>query len=273
MTQTIYQVDAFTRDPFTGNPAGVCLLPEPAGAAWMQAVAREMNLSETAFLVEQPDAEAPSGRAFHLRWFTPVKEVRLCGHATLAAAHVLWESGTLSGGEQARFDTLSGRLTADCRGDWIDMNLPARFEQPTVPPDGLLQALGVQAEYVGKTDNNVYLVQVEREGLVREMQPDFSWLARLPVRSVVVTARSQTEGFDILSRYFAPSVGVNEDPVTGSAHCILMPFWSARLGKTSLSAYQASARGGVLRLRLEGERVVISGQAVTVLVGQLTDVR
>lgn len=273
MIHTIYQVDSFTREPFSGNPAGVCLLSEPADAAWMQAVAREMNLSETAFLVERKDAGEPSGRVFHLRWFTPVKEVQLCGHATLAAAHILWKSRTLPGGQQARFDTLSGRLTADCHDDWIEMNLPARFEQPTVPPEGLLQALGVQAEYVGKMDNNVYLVQVAREANIREMQPDFITLAHLPLRSVVVTARAETEGFDIISRYFAPAVGIYEDPATGSAHCILSPFWSARLGKTSLLAYQASARGGVLRLRLEGERVAISGQAVTVLEGTLFDTR
>lgn len=261
MNQIIYQVDAFTTRPFSGNPAGVCALKEEAEDAWMQSVAMEMNLSETAFLV-------PHGNAFHLRWFTPKKEVRLCGHATLASAHILWETGTLREDQPACFDTLSGRLTAHQRGDWIDMDFPARFEQPAPPPDGLLEALGIQAQYVGLS-NNTYLVEVESESVVRACQPDFAWLNRLPLRSVVVTARSETPDFDFVSRYFAPSMGVNEDPVTGSAHCILTPFWSTRLGKEAMSAYQASLRGGALRVRLAGERVILSGQAVTVLTGEL----
>lgn len=233
----------------------------------MQSVAMEMNLSETAFLVRQGDA-------FHLRWFTPKKEVRLCGHATLASAHILWETGTLSEDDPACFDTLSGRLTAIKSGDWIDMDFPARFEQPTSPPDGLLEALGVQAQYVGLS-NNTYLVEVDSEATVRACQPDFAWLNRLPLRSVIVTARwdssarSDATDFDFISRYFAPSMGVNEDPVTGSAHCVLTPFWAARLGKQEMCAYQASPRGGALRVRLAGERVILSGQAVTVLVGEL----
>lgn len=257
----IYQVDAFTTRPFSGNPAAVCLLSEPASENWMQPVAMEMNLSETAFLVRKEDA-------FHLRWFTPKKEVRLCGHATLASAHVLWETGTLQADEPACFDTLSGRLTAHKRGDWIDMDFPTRLEQPAEPPEGLLNALGVQARYVGLS-NNTYLVEVDTEAAVRGCQPDFAQINRLPLRSVIITARSETLGFDFISRYFAPSMGVNEDPVTGSAHCVLAPFWAVRLGKQAMSAYQASPRGGAVGVRLAGERVILSGQAVTVLVGEL----
>ncbi len=257
-TQIIYQVDAFSSKPFAGNPAGVCLLQKSAPEEWMQSMAREMNLSETAFLV-------PQGEGFHLRWFTPVKEVRLCGHATLASAHILWETGALRPNQAACFQTLSGELTALRREDWIEMNFPARFAQPEPPLEGLLAALGIaQAVEVVKS-NQTYLVEVDREATVRSLQPDFSLLGRLPVRSVVVTARSATAGFDFISRYFAPAVGVNEDPVSGSAHCILTPYWTERLGKGEMRAFQASARGGVLRVQQAGERVLLCGQAVTVM--------
>ncbi len=262
MTQIIYQVDSFTAKPFAGNPAGVCLLPKAAPEAWMQAIAREMNLSETAFLV-------PVENGFHLRWFTPLKEVRLCGHATLASAHILWETGVLRAEQAARFQTLSGELTAERRGQWIEMNFPARTTQPEEPPEGLLAALGIeQAVEVAKSEQN-YLVEVGSEETVRALQPDFSALSRMPLRSVVVTARSATVYFDFVSRFFAPSVGINEDPVTGSAHCILTPYWTERLKKEEMNAYQASARGGVLRVRQAGERVLLYGQAVTVMECQL----
>jgi PhzF family phenazine biosynthesis protein len=261
MSHKIYQVDAFTTIPFAGNPAAVCLLDSPAAEDWMQSVAAEMNLSETAFL-------HPEGDGFRLRWFTPKKEVRLCGHATLASAHVLWESGVLQPGEQARFHTLSGLLTASLQGDWIEMDFPARFHTPTPPPDGLIEAIGA-APVVVYGRENIYLLELETEQAVRELRPDFAQLSRLPVRSVIVTARSTSPEFDFVSRYFAPAVGINEDPVTGSAHCALAPYWSAKLGKLEMRAFQASARGGVLRVRLEGERVILCGQAVTVLEGQL----
>jgi PhzF family phenazine biosynthesis protein len=264
MTQTIYQVDSFTDRPFAGNPAGVCLLAQPASEPWMQTIAREMSLSETAFLV-------PQGTGFHLRWFTPVKEVRLCGHATLASAHILWETGVLRADQQACFQTLSGELTADLRGDWIEMNFPARFAQPEPPPDGLLTVLGITHPREVVKSNQTYLVEVESEEQVHALQPDFSGLAKLPVRSVVVTAQSMGTEFDFVSRYFAPAVGINEDPVTGSAHCILTPYWTERLGKSEMRAYQASARGGVLRVRLAGERVILYGQAVTVMTCHLAE--
>lgn len=264
MAQIIYQVDAFSSRPFAGNPAGVCLLEKAAPEAWMQAMAREMNLSETAFLVRE-------ARGFHLRWFTPVKEVRLCGHATLASAHVLWETGTLRSDQVACFQTLSGELMAEHRGDWIEMNFPARFAQPEEPPEGLLAALGIDHAVEVVKSNQTYLVEVDSEEAVRAIQPDFSTLIRLPVRSVSVTARSATVEFDFVSRYFAPAVGVNEDPVTGSAHCILTPYWTERLGKEEMRAYQASARGGVLRVRQAGERVLLCGQAVTVMICELAE--
>ena len=257
MTQMIYQVDSFTNRPFAGNPAGVCLLPEPAEAAWMQSIAREMNLSETAFLVRQTDG-------FDLRWFTPAAEVRLCGHATLASAHILWQTGSLQPGEQARFHTLSGLLTASQRADWIEMDFPARPANPVEPPTGLTKALGVTAKFIGR-DADDYLVEVESEAIVRALKPDITALGKLDVRGTIVTARAIDPGFDFVSRFFAPAVGVNEDPVTGSAHCCLTPYWADKLGKTKMTAYQASARGGIVRVQLVGERVLLSGQAVTVM--------
>ncbi|HLX55929.1 MAG TPA: PhzF family phenazine biosynthesis protein [Ktedonobacteraceae bacterium] len=261
MGQTIYQVDAFSNRPFAGNPAGVCILPGERDAQWMQDVANEMNLSETAFLLKVDDG-------YSLRWFTPAVEVDLCGHATLASAHILWEMESLSKGEQARFHTRSGLLTADRRGNWIEMDFPAKPESPAEAPAGLIEALGVEVRYVGKSQFD-YLVEVESEKVVREMQPDFSLLDKIPVRGVIVTSLADSHDYDFVSRFFAPAAGVNEDPVTGSAHCSLSPFWSGRLGRSELVGYQASARGGVVRVRLDGDRVHIGGQAVTVLRGEL----
>jgi PhzF family phenazine biosynthesis protein len=257
MTQWIYQVDAFTDRPFAGNPAGVCLLPEPAQAAWMQNVAREMNLSETAFLVRQNDG-------FNLRWFTPSAEVRLCGHATLASAHILWQTGVLAPGEQARFHTLSGLLTAKQHADWIEMDFPARPAKPVQPPAGMAEALGAKFDYIGR-DADDYLVELESEAAVRTLKPDITALGKLPVRGTIVTARATDTRYDFVSRFFAPAVGVSEDPVTGSAHCCLTPYWADKLGKTEMLAYQASARGGVVRVCLAGAHVLLSGQTVTVM--------
>jgi PhzF family phenazine biosynthesis protein len=257
----ITQVDAFTNKPFAGNPAAVCILPEPRDDRWMQDVAREMNLSETAFLVKQPDG-------FSLRWFTPAIEVDLCGHATLASAHVLWEEGHLKPKEQGRFHTRSGLLTAERRGDWIELDFPAEPEEPTTAPSDLARALGVSAKYVGKNRFD-YLVEVESEEAVREMRPDFTLLTALGVRVVMVTSRSASHEYDFVSRFFAPGAGINEDPVTGSAHCCLGPFWKKRLGKDEFVAYQASARGGVVRVRVGDKRVYLGGQAITVLRGEL----
>lgn len=257
----LFQVDAFTAQPFAGNPAAICILNEPGDAAWMQQVAREMNLSETAFLYRQDDG-------YSLRWFTPAVEVALCGHATLASAHVLWEQGYLPADAQARFHTQSGLLTAVQDGDWIEMDFPAKPEQPAESIPGLEEALGITPLYIGMSQFDC-LVEVESEASVRELQPDLARLAAIPARGIIVTSRASTPGYDFVSRFFAPSVGVPEDPVTGSAHCVLSPFWSKRLGRARLIGYQASPRGGVVRVQLDGERVRLGGQAVTVLHGEL----
>jgi predicted PhzF superfamily epimerase YddE/YHI9 len=260
MPLPIVQVDAFTSSAFGGNPAAVCVLPEPREAAWMQKVAMEMNLSETAFLVKKADG-------YDLRWFTPAVEVDLCGHATLASAHALWESGQLAVGAQARFHTRSGLLTADQNGDWIELNFPVKVETAAEPPPGLIESLGASAKYVGRNQFD-YLVEVE-EGDLLKMSPDHTQLRKIPVRGVIVTSPSSDPQFDFLSRFFAPGSGIDEDPVTGSAHTALTPYWSAKLGKITMMARQASARGGVLRVTLKGDRVLLGGQAVTTLRGEL----
>jgi predicted PhzF superfamily epimerase YddE/YHI9 len=257
----IYQVDAFTDKPFTGNPAGVCVLPGPKDDAWMQNVAAEMNLSETAFLLEQADG-------FRLRWFTPAVEVELCGHATLAAAHILWETGRLARHEPARFQTLSGLLAAEFRGDGIELDFPATPDEPAEAPDGLGGIL--RAKVVNfRSSRFDHLVELESEAVVRGLRPDFSRLKSLPVRGVMVTSRAVSPGFDFVSRFFGPAVGIDEDPVTGSAHCCLGPYWSTRLGKTEMLAYQASRRGGVVAVTVAGDRVRLRGQAVTVMAAEL----
>jgi PhzF family phenazine biosynthesis protein len=257
----LFQVDAFTDKAFAGNPAAVCLLPVPRDAVWMQHVAREMNLSETAFVCQEDDD-------FTLRWFTPATEVDLCGHATLASAHVLWEVGALEPDDPARFRTRSGLLTAERVGDWVEMDLPALSEESASAPLELIAALGVTPQYVGKTGAK-YLFEVDSEETIRGLRPDFYALKALPERGVMVTSVAASPGYDFVSRYFAPWVGVDEDPVTGSNHCCLGPFWSKRLGKTELRAYQASMRGGTVRIRVKEDRVYLSGRAVTVLSGEL----
>jgi len=255
----LIQVDAFTDAPFRGNPAAVCFLDRERDAQWMQSVAAEMNLSETAFLL-------PKDGDYSLRWFTPAVEVDLCGHATLASAHALWEEKILDG--EARFHTRSGVLKARRDGDWIELDFPATREQAAPAPSQLLDALGAQPVYVGKNKFD-YLVQLETEEEVRNLQPNHAALRDVPVRGVIVTSRSSNGKFDFVSRFFAPGSGIDEDPVTGSAHCCLAPFWAERLKKNELIAYQASQRGGTVKLRLEGDRVKLLGRAVTVLRGDL----
>ena len=262
MAIPIYQVDAFTEKPFAGNPAAVCLLSAARDEAWMQAVAREMNLSETAFL-------HPRGDDFDLRWFTPAAEVDLCGHATLATAHVLWETGRLAPEATARFHTRSGLLTATREGGAITLDFPATPPAPAAAPPGLAEALGAPFGYVG-TSRFDLLVELAAERTVRELRPDFARVRDLGVRGLIVTAAAETAGFDFVSRFFAPAVGIDEDPVTGSAHCCLGPYWRDRLGRDEMTAYQVSARGGVVRVRVAGERVRLGGRAVTVLRGELT---
>jgi len=259
----LYHVDAFAEAPFTGNPAAVCVLTGPRGEGWMQAVAQEMNLSETAFV-------HPDGAAFGLRWFTPVAEVDMCGHATLATAHVLWEIGSLRPEDDARFNTASGLLSAARRGEEIELDFPARPPEKTEAPPGLADALGATPRFVGRSRADL-LVEVDSADVVRGLRPDFAALLELPVRGVMVTSADSSGAYDFISRFFAPAVGVNEDPVTGSSHCCLGPYWGERLGKTRLVAHQASRRGGVVRVRLAGDRVRLGGHAITIVRGELTD--
>ena len=262
MEQPIYQVDAFAERPFAGNPAAVCPLDAPRPDVWMQNVAAEMNLAETAFLLPQDDG-------WNLRWLTPVLEVDLCGHATLAAAHILWETGRLAPDAQARFYTRSGLLTATRREGWIELDFPAERETVTEASLTLFAALGTRPRYLGKNRFDL-IAELEDETAVRALKPDFAQIALLPVRGVIVTARADRPDYDFVSRFFAPQCGVPEDPVTGSAHCCLGPFWSSRLNKTEMSAFQASSRGGHVRVTVQGERVLLGGNAVTVLRGALT---
>jgi PhzF family phenazine biosynthesis protein len=255
------QVDAFTAVPFTGNPAAVIVLGDRREDLWMQAVAREMNLSETAFLVWESDG-------FRLRWFTPAVEVNLCGHATLASAHVLWDEAFVPPDLPLRFHTRSGLLTAERKGEWIELDFPARPASPAETPAGLAEALGAQPVYVGRNVDDL-VVLLDSEAAVRGLRPSFGALLKLRVRGVTVTAAATTPGYDFVSRFFAPAVGVDEDPVTGSAHCCLAPFWGKRLGRDEMVGYQASARGGAVRVRLAGDRVILGGQAVTVARGEL----
>ncbi|MHB1357826.1 MAG: PhzF family phenazine biosynthesis protein [Anaerolineae bacterium] len=261
----IYQADAFSTIPFRGNPAAVCLLDTPRSDEWMQALAAEMNLSETAF----PSRE---GTGWRLRWFTPLKEVSLCGHATLATAHILWSEGFVPASEPITFETLSGTLTAARAGEWIQLDFPVRRVEPSEPSPVLARALGDPQVL---TWNNTHtaklycLLELASAEAVRTLTPDFSLLAACGIRGIIVTARSDIPAYDFISRFFAPLLGVNEDPVTGSAHCYLAPYWKAKLGKAHLVGYQASARGGVVACERRGERVLLRGQAVTVFRGEL----
>ena len=258
----IYHVDAFAQQPFEGNPAAVCLLAANRPAEWMQSLAAEMNLSETAYV-----RRIEGG--FELRWFTPAIEVELCGHATLASAHVLWTEGVVPGNESIRFHTKSGVLTCRQNGDVLELDFPSTPAQEAPPPAGLLDALGVQPSWCGRSKFDKFLV-VESEQVVRALKPDFPRLGKVPgMRGVIVTSESSDPRYDFISRYFAPAAGIDEDPVTGSAHCCLAPFWAARKGKTEMTGYQASRRGGVVQVRLSGDRVILGGQAVTIAKGEI----
>lgn len=256
-----WQIDAFTNRPFGGNPAAICWLEVEADPKWMQSVASEMNLSETAFVRRLPDG-------LELRWFTPTVEVDLCGHATLATAHALWSSELVPQGKPLRFHTRSGVLTCTQDGDFIDLDFPATPATSVEIPPTLSEALGAQPAYLGKSRFD-YLAVFDSAEAVRSLIPDFRKLEQIPVRGVIVTAPADDDRFDFVSRFFAPTVGVDEDPVCGSAHCCLTPYWAERLKKTDLMAHQVSTRGGVLRLRLNDDRVILGGQAVTVWRGEL----
>jgi predicted PhzF superfamily epimerase YddE/YHI9 len=259
----IFQVDAFTGSAFAGNPAAVCLLDGPADAGWMQLLAAEMNLAETAFL-------EPRQGGYLLRWFTPVVEVALCGHATLATAHVLFTTGLAAPDEPIRFDSASGPLAARRDGEAIVLDFPATPAVPEEPPPGLLDALGVSAPvWTGRAPEDV-LVVVTAEEEVTGLRPDLVKLAAITMRGAIVTAPAARPGADFVSRMFAPAAGIPEDPVTGSAHCTLGPYWFGRLGRTELTGYQASPRGGTVGVRGVADRILLTGHAVTVFSGELT---
>ena len=261
MTIPLFQVDAFTDQLFKGNPAAVCILEKPAEAKWMQNMAREMNLSETAFVVPHKDG-------FGLRWFTPESEVELCGHATLSSAHILWEAGYVQPAEKIRFYTLSGQLTAAKNANWIELDFPSAPVIPWDSSEEVIAALGPVPESTWRSGEK-WLLDYADEAEIYTMKPDFTALKIIKGRGLIVTARSQKPGIDFVSRYFAPWIGINEDPVTGSSHTILGPYWGQKLHKTHMTAYQASTRGGTLRIKVSGERTYIGGQAVTVFSGQV----
>ena len=261
MPTPLLHVDAFTPTPFHGNPAAVCLLDGERPTQWMQSVAAELNLPATAFVRGEPDG-------FALRWFSPTAELALCGHGTLATAHTLWDTGRLAPAATARFTTKSGVLSAARRDGWIALDLPAEPATAVAPPVGLLEAVGVKARWVGRNRLD-YVIEVDDEAAVRTVAPDLGALGAIDTRGVIVTARASTPGFDFVSRFFAPRVGIPEDSVTGSAHCCLAPLWAERIGMPRLTALQVSARTGVVRAEVVGDRVVLSGQAVTVLRGEL----
>jgi PhzF family phenazine biosynthesis protein len=260
----LFHVDSFADDVFGGNPAAVCLLSGPAEPKWMQSVAGEMNLPETAFV-------EPRGVGYGLRWFTPVAEVDLCGHATLASAHVLYETGLAPAAEPVRFDSVSGPLIARREDGLLELDFPVRRADPAPPPAGLLAALGLtSAVWTGRGEDDLMVVLGDEDG-VTGLRPDTVALAQLESRGIIVTAPATRPGADFVSRFFAPAVGIAEDPVTGSAHCTLAPYWADRLGRDSLTGYQASARGGTVRVRLAGDRVLLAGRAVTVFSGHLSE--
>lgn len=254
-------VDAFASEPFRGNPCVVCLLPAARDPEWMQLVARETRAPATAFVHRD-------GAVFGLRWFTTAAELELCGHGTLASAHVLWESGALAREVAARFETSGGPLTAVRRGDWIELDFPATPASPAAAPPALVEALGVAPTFVGRSRFD-YLVEVAEEPIVRALAPDLPLLSTVATRGVIVTSRAAADGADFVSRFFAPRLGIDEDSVTGSAHCCLAPHWSRRLNKRSLIGRQLSARGGVVKVSLDGDRVALAGRAVTVARGEL----
>lgn len=259
----LYQVDAFAEAPFRGNPAGVCFLMGHKPDTWMQRIAQEMNLSETAFFMQ-----AENG--FHLRWFTPTTEVDLCGHATLATAHIVWQSDLVGADEDIRFQTRSGTLTAKRSGDWIELDFPAQAAHPAPLPEGLVAALGAKPITCLRSKSD-YLLPFASEAEVKAIRPDFRALAKVDARGIIVTAPADGAATDFVSRFFGPAVGVDEDPVTGSAHCTLGPYWSKIMAKNLLTGYQASERGGIVEVEmLAEERIALRGKAVTVFQGVIT---
>ena len=270
MSSPIYQVDSFTEHAFSGNPAGVCLPNSNRDSSWMQSVALEMNLAETAFLEKTEEG-------YQLRWFTPQVEVDLCGHATLAAAWILWTEGHVDRNESISFQTRSGNLLAALEGDEICLDFPARLAEPCEANREVIDSLelpeSTRLDFFGRNVDDYLMVlsgPQDGEQTIRAIQPDFRRLKNAEsIRGLIVTSRSDAGPCDFVSRFFAPAVGIDEDPVTGSAHCCLAPYWSQQLGKNELVGYQASPRGGIVRMKHQGERVQLRGRAVTVIKGNL----
>ncbi len=262
MNIQIFHVDSFTVKPFAGNPAAVCVLDRPREDAWLQAVAAEMNLSETAFLL-------PKGNGYNLRWFTPTTEVDLCGHGTLASAHILYEFGFFEQDETIEFFTRSGKLKSSFDNGFIELDMPRHDPQKIETPTSLIEALGVQPLGSAVYNQETILAEFENEEMIRNFTPDFKQIAALDFPEIVITARSSNPKYDIVTRFFAPKLGINEDPVTGSVHCMLGPYWAEKLGKNKLLSYQASPRGGEIRVRLTKDRAFVGGKAITVLRGEL----
>lgn len=260
MPLPIYIVDAFTDRPFRGNPAGVCLLDEQISHELMQQIAAEMNQAETAFLLKIGDGN------YNLRWFTPTNEVQMCGHATLASAHILWETRKENG--SIRFQTRSGEMLAERERDLIILNFPSEFTTPVSNVTQFEEALRVKVSYVG--DNRLYwLIELQSEQAIRDFSPDLAAISKLGRNGVVITAKSESEADDFVSRFFGPNIGIPEDPVTGSAHCLLTPYWAKKLGKTEMLGYQASQRGGFIQVEFLGARVLLKGYAAIVLRGEI----
>lgn len=258
----VYHVNSFTDKFFKGNPAGVCILEEATDTQRMQNIAMEMNLSETAFFYKE-------GNGFNLRWFTPESEVDLCGHATLASAHILWETGICKE-ENIEFYTQSGTLYAKRENKYIVLDFPKEEDSQVDTPREIKDSLNVPIIYTGKNRMD-FIVEVENGDIVSSLEPDFAIMKKLDARGIIVTGQSTDSKNDFISRFFAPREGISEDPVTGSAYCCLAPYWERKLGKSTLSAYQASKRGGNVKMTVNNNRVYISGKAITVFCAEFTD--
>lgn len=255
-------LNTFTDQPFRGNPAAVCLLSEEKGSIWMQSIAKEMNLPVTAFIIDFKSE-------YYLRWFTPSTEIPICGHGTLASSFFLWENGYVEKGKVIAFQTKSGLLKAQFIDGWVQLEFPSNLEEKTIAPDLLISALGVEPTYVGKNKLD-YLVEVESEDTVKNLKPNIDLISQLPVRGVIVTSKSNSNEYDFVSRFFSPAQGIIEDYVNGSSHCCLGPYWKNKLHKTDFLAYQASERGGILKVKILGDKVLLSGKAVTIFEGKVT---
>jgi len=259
---TIYQVDAFTSEPFKGNPAGVCILDYEPSVTWMQNIAMEMNLSETAFVIPGKDCRI-------IRFYTPEAEIHLCGHATLSASHILYETGIVKSAEVIRFSSKAGELRVKKHNEWIVMNFPVyKLEKMAIPAE-FERVTGTKPQELYRAGYGWTLALLNDESEVRDLRPVFSLMKNSEFGDLIVTAPSSDPAYDFCVRCFAPALGIDEDPVTGSAHCALVPFWNGKTGRTDFVSHQVSKRSGVLKVSLKGERVEISGQAKTIFKADL----